>query len=190
MKRIHAQVSGTLADGTSYRAADPHLLAWVHVAGASMFLEGWRRYGEPGMSGADQDRYFAEAGEVARLLGRRPGAVHAARGRKPGAPFSTQSSARTIARARSATSCSAAPAASLKDAPVQKLLMSAAATCCHLGTNAARVAPPVLCGAADPRRDLRPRQHLALGIRTRGLSLSRTAWQSNAESHGVLPACR
>src|SRR3954452_11116618 len=47
VNRIHGEVSGTLADGTRYRADDPHLLAWVHVAGATMSLEAWRRYGEP-----------------------------------------------------------------------------------------------------------------------------------------------
>src|SRR3982750_1996376 len=65
---IHQQVRGTLPDGSAYRATDPHLLAWVHVAGAINFLDGWRRYAEPRMSRADQDRYFAESGEVARLL--------------------------------------------------------------------------------------------------------------------------
>ena len=72
VRRIHEQVGGTLADGRTYRADDPHLLAWVHVAGATMFLEGWRRYGEPAMSRAGQDRYFAEAGEIARMLGADP----------------------------------------------------------------------------------------------------------------------
>src|SRR5690242_19646928 len=65
---IHEQVSGILPDGTAYRATDPWLLAWVHVAGAINFLDGWRRYAEPAMSRADQDRYFAESGEVASLL--------------------------------------------------------------------------------------------------------------------------
>lgn len=65
---IHQRVSGSLPDGSRYRATDQWLLAWVHVAGAINFLEGWRRYGEPRMSRADQDRYFAESGEVARLL--------------------------------------------------------------------------------------------------------------------------
>lgn len=68
VKAIHEQVSGTLPDGTEYRATDPWLLAWVHVAGAINFLDSWRRYGEPAMSRADQDRYFAESGEIARLL--------------------------------------------------------------------------------------------------------------------------
>src|SRR4051794_5863864 len=72
VREIHRHVGGVLPDGTEYRADDPHLLAWVHVAGALMFLDGWRRYGEPRMSIADQDLYFAEAGEVARMLGADP----------------------------------------------------------------------------------------------------------------------
>ncbi|HVU31589.1 MAG TPA: oxygenase MpaB family protein [Sphingomicrobium sp.] len=68
VKAIHEQVTGRLPDGSDYRASDPWLLAWVHVAGAVNFLEGWRRYGEPAMSPADQDRYFAESAEIARLL--------------------------------------------------------------------------------------------------------------------------
>lgn len=72
VRRIHEQVSGTVPGGAPYRADDPALLAWVHVSGALMFLDGWRRYGEPGMSRKDQDTYFAESGEVARLLGADP----------------------------------------------------------------------------------------------------------------------
>src|SRR6476469_7789899 len=69
---IHEQVNGTLAGGIPYRATDPHLLAWVHVAGAVNFLDGWRRYAEPRMTRTDQDTYFAESGEIARLLNADP----------------------------------------------------------------------------------------------------------------------
>ncbi len=72
VKRIHARVTGTLPDGTTYRADDPHLLAWIHVAGSRSFLDAWRRFGEPGMSRLDQDRYFAEVAEVATMLGADP----------------------------------------------------------------------------------------------------------------------
>src|SRR3954467_8755716 len=72
VKTIHDQVSGTLPGGGEYRATDPRLLAWVHVAGAINFLDGWRRYAEPRMSRSDQDRYFAESGEIARLLNADP----------------------------------------------------------------------------------------------------------------------
>jgi uncharacterized protein (DUF2236 family) len=68
VKSIHNHVGGHLPDGREYRATDPWLLAWVHVAGAINFLDSWRRYGEPAMSRSDQDRYFAESGEIARLL--------------------------------------------------------------------------------------------------------------------------
>src|SRR4051794_32479652 len=68
VKAIHEQIEGTLPDGTEYRATDPWLLAWVHVAGAVNFVEAWRRYAEPRMSASDEDRYFAESGDIARML--------------------------------------------------------------------------------------------------------------------------
>ncbi|PTR07584.1 uncharacterized protein DUF2236 [Novosphingobium sp. GV055] len=53
VQAVHEYVQGTLADGTPYRASDPHLLAWVHVCEAIGFLDAWIAYGEPGMSTAD-----------------------------------------------------------------------------------------------------------------------------------------
>ena len=72
IRRIHSFVHGTLPDGTPYEANDPALLAWVHVTEATTFLNGWIRYGEPGMSRADQDRYFAEMAQVGQGLGADP----------------------------------------------------------------------------------------------------------------------
>jgi len=72
VNRIHNAVTGTLPDGTLYRANDPRLLAWIHIAGARSFLDAWIRFGEPGMSRADQDRYFAEVAGVAMALGADP----------------------------------------------------------------------------------------------------------------------
>lgn len=72
VRRIHAQVRGVLPDGTEYEADDPASLAWVHVTEAICFLDAWIRYAEPGMSGADQDRYFAEMAMVAVALGADP----------------------------------------------------------------------------------------------------------------------
>jgi len=72
VNRIHNAVTGTLPDGTLYRANDPRLLAWIHIAGARSFLDAWIRFGEPGMSRADQDRYFAEVVGVATALGADP----------------------------------------------------------------------------------------------------------------------
>lgn len=72
VRRIHAAVAGQTPAGALYAADDPALLAWVHVAGAMQFLEGWRRFGEPGMRRADQDAYFADVAPVARMLGADP----------------------------------------------------------------------------------------------------------------------
>jgi len=72
VRGIHDHIQGALADGTPYRAGDPKLLAWVHVSEAVCFLDGWIRYAEPDMSGADQDRYFAEFARIAEALGAAP----------------------------------------------------------------------------------------------------------------------
>jgi uncharacterized protein (DUF2236 family) len=72
VRAIHQRVSGMLPDGTPYRADDPALLAWVHVSEVTSFLAAWRRYGEPLMSGLDQDRYFAEMVRIAAPLGADP----------------------------------------------------------------------------------------------------------------------
>jgi uncharacterized protein (DUF2236 family) len=72
VRAIHARVVGHLRDGTPYRADDPRLLAWVHVTETTSFLAAWRRYAEPAMSAADQDRYFAEMARVAITLGADP----------------------------------------------------------------------------------------------------------------------
>ncbi|MBA15882.1 MAG: hypothetical protein CMN73_05960 [Sphingomonas sp.] len=72
VRAIHAQVQGNLPDGTPYRADDPHLLAWVHAAESLSFLKAWQRYGDPRISAADQDAYFAQTAYVARALGADP----------------------------------------------------------------------------------------------------------------------
>jgi uncharacterized protein (DUF2236 family) len=72
VRDIHGRVTGTLADGTRYRADYPQLLAWVHVTEVTSFLAAWRRYGEPRMSACDQDRYIVEMVRIAAPLGAAP----------------------------------------------------------------------------------------------------------------------
>jgi uncharacterized protein (DUF2236 family) len=72
VRAIHDGVRGTLPDGTPYAANDPALLAWVHVTETTSFLAAWRRYADPAMPAADQDRYFAEMAQVAAALGADP----------------------------------------------------------------------------------------------------------------------
>ncbi|MBX9814912.1 MAG: hypothetical protein A4S12_04940 [Proteobacteria bacterium SG_bin5] len=71
VRGIHAKVGGVQPDGTPYRADDPRLLAWVHVAGSLCFLDAWRRFGTP-LSAAEQDAYFADVAPVAEALGAEP----------------------------------------------------------------------------------------------------------------------
>ncbi len=125
VRRIHEQVGGILPDGNSYRADEPHLLAWVHVAGAMMFLEAWRRYGEPRMSGADQDRYFAQAGVVARMLGADPVPETRASAERLMRQFRCELCADDRSRDFRDLVINAAPG-SLGEGAVQKLLMAAA----------------------------------------------------------------
>lgn len=71
VRRIHERVSGTAPDGRAYRADDPELLTWVHVAEMYSFLRAYLRYMNPDLGEADQDRYFDEVARVALALGAR-----------------------------------------------------------------------------------------------------------------------
>jgi uncharacterized protein (DUF2236 family) len=125
VKSIHEEVAGTLPDGGEYRATDPWLLSWVHVAGAINFLDGWRRYAEPGMSRTDQDRYFAESGEIARLLDADPVPQTRAEAERLIRDFRAELRADDRTRAFRDLVLKA-PARSLAEVPVQSLLMNAA----------------------------------------------------------------
>ena len=125
VKAIHRQVSGTLGDGTPYRATDPHLLAWVHVAGAVNFLDSWRRYAEPRMSARDQDTYFAESAEIAEMLDADPVPRSRAEAERLITDFRPELRADGRTRAFRDLVLKA-PAQSLAEAPIQTLLMNAA----------------------------------------------------------------
>ena len=125
VKAIHEKVGGTLTDGTEYRATDPWLLSWVHVAGAVNSLDAWRRYGEPAMSRADQDRYFAESGDIARLLDADPVPRTRAQAEALIAEFRAELSADARTRAFRDMILNA-PARSLAEGSVQTLLRTAA----------------------------------------------------------------
>jgi uncharacterized protein (DUF2236 family) len=125
VKAIHERVSGTLPDGTEYRATDPWLLAWVHVASALLFLDSWRRYAEPRMSRADQDVYFAESGEIACMLDADP--VPQTRSEAERLIGQFRSELRADERTRALRDLVLkAPAPSIAETPVQALLMDAA----------------------------------------------------------------
>lgn len=68
---IHSQISGIAPDGTPYKADDPELLTWVHVAEVSSFMAAHLRYLNPDLPLDAQDRYYAETALVAERLGAR-----------------------------------------------------------------------------------------------------------------------
>ena len=66
---IHARVTGVDADGHPYRADDPHLLKWVHVAEIDSFLTAHRAFGSDPLTEPEYDRYVEQTGRVAARLG-------------------------------------------------------------------------------------------------------------------------
>lgn len=148
---IHEQVSGSLPDGSPYYATDQWLLAWVHVAGAINFLDGWRRYAEPRMSSADQDRYFAESGEIARLLNADPVPQTRSEAEQLMSRFQRELRADERTHTFRDLVLKARPQ-SLSEAPVQKLLMNAAVDLMpefarRMHGLSAPVLPPIIRGA-------------------------------------------
>jgi uncharacterized protein (DUF2236 family) len=69
VKQIHLGVTGIAPDGRPYRASDPALLTWVHVAEVSSFLTAHLHYVNPALPMAEQDQYFAETAHIAEMLG-------------------------------------------------------------------------------------------------------------------------
>ncbi|MFF4490744.1 oxygenase MpaB family protein [Streptomyces sp. NPDC001544] len=69
VRGVHARVRGTAPDGRPYHAADPHLLAWVHVAEVDSFLRAHQRFGARPLDDAGYDGYVADAARVATALG-------------------------------------------------------------------------------------------------------------------------
>lgn len=69
VRRIHRHVKGTMPDGSPYRADDPHLLEWVHVAEIDSFLRAHQAYGARPLTAPERDEYVAQTAEVARRLG-------------------------------------------------------------------------------------------------------------------------
>ncbi|SDF33683.1 Uncharacterized conserved protein, DUF2236 family [Lentzea fradiae] len=67
LARVHERIRGTASDGRPYRADDPHLLAWVHVAEVDSFMRCHQRYGEKPLD--DYDGYVADMAVIADVMG-------------------------------------------------------------------------------------------------------------------------
>jgi len=69
VRRIHSRVVGVRHDGSPYRANDPDLLRWVHVAEVWQFLRSYQRYSGRPLSRTNRDRYLDEVAVVGEALG-------------------------------------------------------------------------------------------------------------------------
>jgi len=124
VKAIHRHIQGQAADGRPYRAEDPALLTWVHVAEVSHFLAAYLRYFDPMLPGAEQDRYYAEIALVAERLG----ATNVPRSRAEIAAYYQQIRPELLCDERSREVCRVllqAPAPSALAKPFGALMMQA-----------------------------------------------------------------
>ncbi|MGW4160095.1 oxygenase MpaB family protein [Streptomyces sp. NPDC004788] len=69
VRAVHGRVIGTTPDGVPYRASDPSLLAWVHIAETFCFLRAYQQYGRTPLTEARRDAYVEDMASVARRLG-------------------------------------------------------------------------------------------------------------------------
>lgn len=69
IRAIHERVRGIAPDGRAYRASDPHLLKWVHVAEVDSFLAAHTAYGQRPLDAAARDGYVQDTARVAEALG-------------------------------------------------------------------------------------------------------------------------
>ena len=69
VRGIHERIRGKDPRGRAYRASDPHLLRWVHVAEAYGFLTAHQRYALQPLTAAEADTYVVQSALVAGRLG-------------------------------------------------------------------------------------------------------------------------
>ncbi len=69
VRSIHERVRGRDPQGRAYRASDPHLLRWVHVAEVDSFLRAHQTFGETPLTDEQADRYVEQTGVPAVRLG-------------------------------------------------------------------------------------------------------------------------
>src|SRR6478736_214270 len=69
VREIHERVRGRDEIGRPYRASDPHLLTWVHVAEVDSCLRAFQAFAAVPLSDAEADVYVRQAGVPASRLG-------------------------------------------------------------------------------------------------------------------------
>jgi len=76
VRKIHATLAGTDADGTRFRLDEPELLMWVHCGEVASYADIARRSGM-GLSGPDLDAFVDEQRRSAAVMGLDPATVPA-----------------------------------------------------------------------------------------------------------------
>ncbi|MGL4743250.1 MAG: oxygenase MpaB family protein [Dermatophilaceae bacterium] len=71
VRGIHERVRGRDHRGRPYRASDPGLLGWVHIAEAASFLAAYQRFAPTPLGSDEADTYVAQSAAVAERLGAR-----------------------------------------------------------------------------------------------------------------------
>ncbi len=69
VRSIHERVRGRDPLGREYRASDPHLLRWVHLAEIDSFLRAHQTFGAQPLTDDEADRYVEQTGIPAVRLG-------------------------------------------------------------------------------------------------------------------------
>lgn len=69
VRAVHDRVRGKDHRGRPYRASDPRLLLWIHVAEIDSFLRGYRAFGAGELTPGQADEYVEQAGLAAAKLG-------------------------------------------------------------------------------------------------------------------------
>ena len=69
VRAVHERVRGRDDRGVPYRASDPHLLKWVHLAETDSFLRAHQEFGAARLSESEADTYVAQTAIPAILLG-------------------------------------------------------------------------------------------------------------------------
>jgi uncharacterized protein (DUF2236 family) len=69
VNQIHANVHGSMPDGSAYVANEPELLRWVHLGEVSSFLRAYQSFSLNPLEHAEEDRYLAEMTLIGKHLG-------------------------------------------------------------------------------------------------------------------------
>ncbi|MGY0490346.1 oxygenase MpaB family protein [Streptomyces sp. WG-D5] len=66
---VHGRIRGVTDEGVAYRASDPHLVEWVHIAEVDSFLRAHQRFAADRLTAGECDRYVAQMARIAHALG-------------------------------------------------------------------------------------------------------------------------